>query len=102
MTHDPLCPQQPRDDGTTLTMLDGKPVYCTCALIAKVREDMLAKCIAALEERWSESWCGTRYASCTDPDHACRYRRLDMAALRALSANADSDGNVSERRQEKP
>ena len=44
MTHDPLCQQQPRDDGTTLTMLDGRPVYCTCALIAKVREDMLRRC----------------------------------------------------------
>ena len=75
MTHDPLCPQQPRDDGATLTLLDGTPVYCACALIAKVRQDqqilslstrvrelkpyangycdgerdMLAKCIAAVE-----------------------------------------------------
>jgi hypothetical protein len=47
--HDPLCPQQPRDDGTTLTMLDGKPIYCLCDLIAKVRDDMLAKAIAAVE-----------------------------------------------------
>ena len=119
MNHDPLC-----------WIKNPHPHWneCSCCyFIAKVREDerdsigavrlrtafnehgyrdgqrdMLAKCIAALEERWSESWCGTRYASCTDPDHACRYRRLDMAALRALSANADSDGNVSERRQEKP
>jgi len=39
MTHDPLCPQQPRDDGATLTLLDGRPVYCACDLIAKVRQD---------------------------------------------------------------
>lgn len=38
MTHDPLCPQQPRDDGATLTLLDGRPVYCACDLIAKLRE----------------------------------------------------------------
>ena len=48
--HDPLCPQQPRDDGTTLTMLDGKPIYCLCDLIAKVREDELAKCIEVIDE----------------------------------------------------
>ena len=39
MTHDPLCPQQPRSDGATLTMLDGTPIYCACDLIAKVRQD---------------------------------------------------------------
>lgn len=39
MTHDPLCPQQPRPDRNTLTMLDGTPVYCACDLIAKVRQD---------------------------------------------------------------
>ena len=39
MTHDPLCPQQPRDDGATLTLLDGRPVYCACDLIAKVRQE---------------------------------------------------------------
>ena len=48
--HDPLCPQQPRDDGTTLTMLDGKPIYCLCDLIAKVREDELAKCIEVIDD----------------------------------------------------
>lgn len=37
--HDPLCPQQPRPDGTTLTMQDGVPVICHCDLIANVREE---------------------------------------------------------------
>jgi len=37
MTHDPLCPQQPRADGATLQMLDGKVIYCACDLISKVR-----------------------------------------------------------------
>jgi len=36
MTHDPLCPQQPRADGATLEMRNGKVVYCGCDLIAEV------------------------------------------------------------------
>ena len=52
MNHDPLCP-----------MTEGKsnplwkavaPVYdliCECDLIAQVREDELAKCIAAVDDR---------------------------------------------------
>ena len=94
MTHDPLCPlSQPCDDeipehGYCSTQ-HGKFCihcyqWCTCEALKKAEQRMLAKCIAALEERWSESWCGSRYASCTDPDHACRYRRLDVAALRDL------------------
>jgi len=46
MSHDHLCPQQARSDGNTLTMLNGKPVLCSCDLIAKVREDE-----RALEEK---------------------------------------------------
>ena len=34
--HDPLCPQQPRADGATLEMRNGKVVYCGCDLIAEV------------------------------------------------------------------
>jgi len=34
--HDPLCPQQPRADGATLKMRNGKVVYCGCDLIAEV------------------------------------------------------------------
>jgi len=45
MDHDPLCP----------LIVDGVegPLHlyeCPCDLIAKVRQDMLAKCIAAVEE----------------------------------------------------
>jgi len=45
MNHDPLCSQQPRPDGNTLTMSDGVPIFCQCDLIDKVRQDTLAKCI---------------------------------------------------------
>lgn len=36
MTHDPLCPQQPRADGATLEMRNGRVVYCGCDLITAV------------------------------------------------------------------
>lgn len=49
MKHNPLCSQQPRPDGNTLTMSDGVPIFCLCDLIDKVRQDMLAKCIAAVQ-----------------------------------------------------
>jgi len=48
MTHDLLCPQQPRSDGATLTMLDGTPIYCACDLIAKARADQTERCIEAM------------------------------------------------------
>ena len=54
-------------------------------------QDMLAKCIAAVEAlppKYNESYLHDMQSV--------------LAALRALSANADSDRNVSERRQEKP
>jgi hypothetical protein len=49
MTHDPLCPwrQAEESDGPN-RWLTGVAV-CECGLIAMVREDMLAKCIAAVE-----------------------------------------------------
>lgn len=53
-------------------------------------QDMLAKCIAAVEAlppKYNESYLHDMQSV--------------LAALRALSANADSDRNVSERRQEK-
>ena len=43
MTHDPVCPCN--EAGHT------HYAFCRCDLIAKVRQDMLAKCIATLEER---------------------------------------------------
>lgn len=43
MTHDPLCPY-------VQTAHQRDHVACQCDLIAKVREDMLAKCIAAVKE----------------------------------------------------
>lgn len=45
--HDPLCPAARKADmetGGGIVM-----AFCACPLIAKVREDMLAKCIAAVE-----------------------------------------------------
>lgn len=50
MNHDPLCSQQPRPDGNTLTMSDGVPIFCLCDLIDKVREDELAKCIEVIDD----------------------------------------------------
>ena len=42
MTHDPLCPiNAAREHHWQL---------CLCGIIAEVRQDMLAKCIAAVEE----------------------------------------------------
>jgi hypothetical protein len=43
MTHDPLCPV------LSPQRWDHYPFSCCCDLIAKVREDMLAKCIAVIE-----------------------------------------------------
>jgi hypothetical protein len=43
MTHDPLCPV------LSPQRWDRYPFGCCCGLIAKVREDMLAKCIAVIE-----------------------------------------------------
>jgi hypothetical protein len=62
------------------------------AAIAAARQDMLAKCIALVEGTYTVSFVTL------DAD----FQRAALVALRALSANADSDGNVSERRQEKP
>ena len=48
--HDPLCPQQPRADGATLEMRNGKVVYCGCDLIAEV----IAAAVQRVEELdWS-------------------------------------------------
>jgi hypothetical protein len=45
MTHDPLCPYTDRVEDEAL-----RDVPCgICELIAKVREDMLAKCIEVVE-----------------------------------------------------
>lgn len=47
MTHDHLCPQPVRElSRPGLTVIAGT---CHCATIAKVREDMLTKCIEAVE-----------------------------------------------------
>ena len=43
MTHDPLCPV------LSPQRWDHYPFSCCCELIAKVREDVLAKCIAVIE-----------------------------------------------------
>ena len=49
VTHDPLCPQQPRADGATLEMRNGKVVYCGCDLIAEVIAAAVQR-VAALAE----------------------------------------------------
>ena len=50
--HDPLCTwrqAEEADAGDPRRWLAGGLAVCDCTLIAKVREDMLAKCIAAVE-----------------------------------------------------
>jgi hypothetical protein len=67
--HDPLCPGCVAADG----LCDSNCAACQCDLIAKVRDDMLAKCIAAI--------------NAIEPYHmqAQLYRREEIdAALRAL------------------
>lgn len=80
MNHDPLCSQQPRPDGNTLTMSDGVPIFCQCDLIAKVRQDMLAKCIAALphDTHCLDTWYDDKASECFCESAACD------RALRAL------------------
>jgi hypothetical protein len=78
--HDPLCPWNTRScscgaDSSQRTEhhLYCRKMNCQCDLIAKVREDMLAKCIAAI--------------NAIEPYHmqAQLYRREEIdAALRAL------------------
>jgi hypothetical protein len=45
MTHDPLCP-------TLLPFNTLEPYPCQCRLIAKVREDTLARCIEEVENAY--------------------------------------------------
>ena len=81
-SHDPMCRWRVMKDIETCL---------TCISIAEARKDTLAKCIAAVEAlppKYNESYLHDMQSV--------------LAALRALSANADSDRNVSERRQEKP
>jgi len=74
MTHDPLCPV------LSPQRWDRYPFSCCCDLIAKVREDMLAKCIAAVAACESTSW-HRRY----EGPWKYRIERDDaLAALRAL------------------
>jgi hypothetical protein len=97
MNHDPLCSYYKPG------VFWESHVCVTCDLIAKAREDMLAKCIAAVEALRPLLFVD-KYDGGYD---CCGCSTLDqlhddaIVALRALSANADSDGNVSERRQEK-
>ena len=65
MTHDPLCPFAKWDDVDCYQHDAGVRI---CDLIAKVREDMLAKCLAAVEalmredEHWGDSgWNNALY-----------------------------------------
>ena len=71
------------------THYEGGP-HCVHTAYYQGSEDTLAKCIAAVEAlppKYNESYLHDMQSV--------------LAALRALSANADSDRNVSERRQEK-
>ncbi len=67
MTHDPLCPMWSK-------VWAGD--RCECELIAKVQEDMLATCIAAVEDLHPKH--------CFPSDHPYQMKRAAIAALRAL------------------
>jgi hypothetical protein len=62
MTHDPLCPYRPEYQGQGATtpyvasIQYATHVDCQCELIAKVRKDMLAKCIAMVDDLASDDW----------------------------------------------
>jgi hypothetical protein len=66
MTHDPICPMWSK-------VFAGD--VCDCDLIDKVRQDMLAKCIAAVEDLHPKH--------CFPSDHPYQMRRAAVAALRA-------------------
>lgn len=64
MNHDPLCPAARKADmetGGGIVM-----AFCACPLIDKVREDMLAKCIAAVE---ALDVCWYADNACQSPNH---------------------------------
>jgi uncharacterized protein YifN (PemK superfamily) len=68
MTHDPLCQiKNPHPHWTRCA---------SCYFIAKVREDMLAKCVAAVEDLHPKH--------CFPSDHPYQMKRAAIAALRAL------------------
>lgn len=70
MTHDPLC-----DAFGTSSIIDAQ--YCECDLIADIRRDELAKCMAVVEsmrQAQSSTWTHGEYLS----------RRSVLAALRKL------------------
>jgi hypothetical protein len=50
MTHDPLCPWEPFPSAPTVPPRGGYP--CQCALIAKVRADMIDKVIVSIQPHW--------------------------------------------------
>ena len=50
------------------------------------QRDALAAAVQRVEALWGSSWCGLRYPTCDDPDHACRYRREVIAAIKGEQA----------------
>ena len=71
MTHDPLCPIHEVAEAADDVPLDGRPweyLFCECELIAKVREDTIAKCIAAVDELQSDmaNWSSDETRAATD------------------------------------
>jgi len=77
MSHDPLCTCAP--DSCESPCLLGY-CYCECELIAKVREDMLVKCIAAVQQALDKFW----EESDADELGWLEQHELYVAALRAL------------------
>lgn len=59
----------------------GRRAYWAHQIVLMAREDAVQR----VEAAWGSSWCGLRYATCDDPDHACRYRREVIAAIKGDS-----------------
>jgi len=76
MTHDPLCPV------LSPQRWDHYPFSCCCELIAKVREDMLAKCITAIGDYAAERLVKTRDPNMSEDITAAL--RVAAKRLRAL------------------
>lgn len=103
MTHDPLCPNG------EMTWLPSQSICLYCHVIDRVRKDQTQQCITAVEALPTTIQIPVAHPheGCPDPTVHMRWTPFlavpdILAAMRALSANADSDRNVSERRQEKP
>jgi len=85
--HDPLCPQQPRADGATLEMRNGKVVYCGCDLIAEVIAAAVQRVEALANEMRNWSSAETTAATEAVPDLTVdQWLWVQRGVLRSIAA----------------